>query len=72
MCNAIVQNGPKQGKNLKTFKWKRKIVKAAQSLSIDQKHLTQLVFLTFVKNAIQVCMCYKCLCKFSFLVIRVP
>ena len=29
-------------------------------------------FLTFVKNAIQVCMCYKCLCKFSFLVIRVP
>ena len=58
LCNALAQNGPKQGKNLKTFKRKREIVKAAQSLSIDQKHLSQLVFfLTFVKNAIQVCMC---------------
>ena len=53
MCNAIARNSPKQGKNLKTFKWKRKIVKVAQSLSIDPKHLSQLVFfLTFVKNAI--------------------
>ena len=44
MCNAIGRNGPKQGKNLKTFKGKRKIVKAAQSLSIDRKHLSKLVF----------------------------
>ena len=44
MCNAIARNSPKQGKNLKTFRWKRKIVKAAQSLSIDQKHLSRLVF----------------------------
>ena len=44
MCNAIARNSPKQGKNLKTLRWKRKIVKAAQSLSIDQKHLSRLVF----------------------------
>ena len=36
MCNAIARSGPKQGKNLETFRWKRKIVKAAQSLSLTK------------------------------------
>ena len=55
------------GKTLKLLSGKEKSSRLCTSLSIDRENLFQF-FLTFVKNAIQLCTCYKCPYKFSFLV----
>ena len=55
------------GKTLKLLSGKGKSSRLCTSLSIDRENLFQF-FLTFVKNAIQLCTCYKCPYKFSFLV----
>ena len=55
------------GKTLKLLRGKGKSSRLCTSLSIDRENLFQF-FLTFVKNAIQLCTCYKCSYKFSFLV----
>ena len=39
-----------------------------QAYLLTEKICPNYFFLTFVKNAIQVCMCFKCPCKFSLLV----
>ena len=55
------------GKTLNFLSGKEKSSRLCTSLSIDRENLFQF-FLTFVKNAIQLCTCYKCPYKFSFLV----
>ena len=39
-----------------------------QAYLLTEKICSNQFFLTFVKNATQVCMCFKCPCKFSWLV----
>ena len=55
------------GKTLKLLSGKEKSSRLCTSLSIDRENLFQF-FLTFFKNAIRLCTCYKCPYKFSFLV----
>lgn len=68
MRNAIALNGLEQRENLKTVKRKRKIVRAVYKLIYRPKKSVPIsLFLTF-KNAMHMWKCYKCPCKFLFLV----
>ena len=58
-----------KGKTLKLSSGKGKSSRLRKAYLLTKNIYPNQFFLTFVKNAIQVCMCYKCLCKFSFLVI---
>ena len=61
-----------KGKTLKLLSGKGKLSRLHKAYLLTENICPNYFFLTFVKNVMQVCMCYKCLCKYSFLVIRVP
>ena len=60
---------PNDGKTLKHLSRKAKSSRLCTNSSTNRKKYVPISFLlSFVKNAIQLCTCYKCPCKFSFLV----